>query len=211
MESEMSPGGMFVQRREAAAAADNGSAAGNDNMTTPEEQRLFFGGKEKDNEGHLHAEGVRDMSKLLLLEDASSEERKHEEIRKHNEMLKASEAVAEVSVLEVAVDRGTRVSDKEFLMFTELLMRQLLKLDGIEAEGEVKLQRKAELFHPSTGASCAELCRYTRFSEGKELQPLYYHCKAVSVATQWETFDSGMGSLNAPTSMTSSRNVIQDW
>lgn len=63
----------------------------------PEEQQLFFGGKEKDNEGHLHAEGVRDMSKLLLLEDASSEERKHEEIRKHNEMLKASEAVAEVS------------------------------------------------------------------------------------------------------------------
>ncbi|KAL5166658.1 BAG family molecular chaperone regulator 4 [Glycine soja] len=226
MESEMCPGGMFVQRREAAAAADNGSAAGNDNMTTVmvtvahhsshhhlylptnstfwdvkrllvhrTERRLFFGGKEKDNEGHLHAEGVRDMSKLLLLEDASSEERKHEEIRKHNEMLKASEAVAEVSVLEVAVDRGTRVSDKEFLMFTELLMRQLLKLDGIEAEG----------------ASCAELCRYTRFSEGKELQPLYYHCKAVSVATQWETFDSGMGSLNAPTSMTSSRNVIQDW
>ena len=43
------------------------------------------------------------------------------------------------------MDRGTRVSDKEFLMFTELLMRQLLKLDGIEAEGEVKLQRKAEV------------------------------------------------------------------
>ena len=45
----------------------------------------------------MHAEGVRDMSKLLLLEDACREERKHEEIRKHNEMLKASEAVAEVS------------------------------------------------------------------------------------------------------------------
>ena len=138
----------------------------------PEEQQLFFGGKEKDNEDNLHEEGVRDKSKLLLLEDASSEERKREEIRKHNEMLKASEAVAEVraevdklaervslllilslvietylqvSVLEVAVDGGTRVSDKEFLMSTELLMRQLLKLDSIEAEGEVKLQRKAEV------------------------------------------------------------------
>jgi len=51
----------------------------------------------------------------------------------------------QVSVLEVAVDGGTRVSDKEFLMSTELLMRQLLKLDSIEAEGEVKLQRKAEV------------------------------------------------------------------
>ncbi|XP_020210386.1 BAG family molecular chaperone regulator 4 [Cajanus cajan] len=71
-------------------------------------------------------------------------------------MLKASEAVAgvraevdklaeRVSALEVAVDGGTRVSDKEFLMSTELLMRQLLKLDGIEAEGEAKIQRKAEV------------------------------------------------------------------
>jgi len=51
----------------------------------------------------------------------------------------------QVFVLEVAADGGTRVSDKEFLMCTELLMRQLLKLDGIQAEGEAKLQRKAEV------------------------------------------------------------------
>ncbi|TKY65789.1 BAG family molecular chaperone regulator 4 [Spatholobus suberectus] len=96
-----------------------------------------------------------DKSKLLLVEDAASKERKLEEIRKQNEMLEASEAVAgvqaevdklaeRVSALEVAVDGGTRVSDREFLMSTELLMGQLLKLDGIEAEGEAKLQRKAE-------------------------------------------------------------------
>lgn len=53
--------------------------------------------------------------------------------------------ILQVSALEVAVDGGTRVSDKEFLVSTELLMRQLLKLDGIEAEGEAKLQRKAEV------------------------------------------------------------------
>lgn len=62
----------------------------------PEEQRLFLEGKEKDNEEHLPMEGVMDKSKLLLLEDAASEERKLEEIRKHNEMLKASKAVTEV-------------------------------------------------------------------------------------------------------------------
>ena len=45
----------------------------------------------------------------------------------------------------MAVDGGTEVSDKEFVVSTELLMRQLLKLDGIEAEGEAKLQRKAEV------------------------------------------------------------------
>lgn len=30
-------------------------------------------------------------------------------------------------------------------MTAELLMRQLLKLDGIEAEGEARVQRKAEV------------------------------------------------------------------
>lgn len=47
--------------------------------------------------------------------------------------------------MEVAVDGGTKVAEKEFLISTELLMKQLLKLDSIEAEGEAKLQRKAEV------------------------------------------------------------------
>lgn len=45
----------------------------------------------------------------------------------------------------MAVGGGTQVEEKEFDLSTELLMRQLLKLDGIEAEGEAKLQRKAEV------------------------------------------------------------------
>lgn len=43
------------------------------------------------------------------------------------------------------MDGGTKVSDKEFIVSTELLMRKLLELDGIKAEGEAKLQRKAEV------------------------------------------------------------------
>ena len=35
---------------------------------------------------------------------------------------------------------GTTVEDKEFVVLIELLMRQLLKLDGIEAEGEAKVR-----------------------------------------------------------------------
>lgn len=40
---------------------------------------------------------------------------------------------------------GRKVEDKEFVVLTELLMMQLLKLDGIEAEGEARAQRKAEV------------------------------------------------------------------
>lgn len=45
----------------------------------------------------------------------------------------------------MAVNGGTEVSDKEFAVSTELLMRQLLKLDGIKADGEARVQRKAEV------------------------------------------------------------------
>lgn len=50
-----------------------------------------------------------------------------------------------MTVLEVAVQGGTKVAEEEFAMSAELLMRQLLKLDAIEAEGEAKIQRKAEV------------------------------------------------------------------
>ncbi|KAJ7961196.1 BAG family molecular chaperone regulator [Quillaja saponaria] len=93
----------------------------------PQEQRLFFKGKEKENGEYLHMEGVKDKSKLLLLEESVD---------------KLSERV---TTLEVAVNGGTKVDEKEFEVLTEFLMRQLFKLDGIEAEGEAKLKRKAEV------------------------------------------------------------------
>lgn len=43
------------------------------------------------------------------------------------------------------MNSGTKLAVEEFDVSAELLMRQLLKLDGIEAEGEAKLQRKAEV------------------------------------------------------------------
>ncbi|XP_047179138.1 BAG family molecular chaperone regulator 4-like [Vigna umbellata] len=179
----------------------------------PEEQQLFFRGEEKYNEETLYVEGVLDKSKLLLLDNTASEEWKIEEIRKHNDMLKAIEAVAEVRaevdelaervfVLKVATDGGTRVSDKEFSTCTELLMRQLLKLDGIQAEGEAKLQRKAEVRRVQNFVDTLDALKE------RNSKPVPTTVKTVSVGTQWEHFDSGMGSLNAPTS---SANFTQDW
>lgn len=49
--------------------------------------------------------------------------------------------------LEKSVLAGRKVEDKEFVVLTELLMVQLLKLDGIEAEGEARAQRKAEVHY----------------------------------------------------------------
>lgn len=40
---------------------------------------------------------------------------------------------------------GTKAANQEFVVLTELLMVQLLKLDSIEAEGEAKVQRRIEV------------------------------------------------------------------
>lgn len=50
-----------------------------------------------------------------------------------------------VNALEGIVHGGTKVNEKELLGLTELLMVQLLQLDTIEANGEAKVQRRAEV------------------------------------------------------------------
>lgn len=75
----------------------------------PREQRLLFRGKEKDDEECLHMAGIKDMSKVVLLEDPASKERKLERMKRDHGMLKACEAVAavraEVDKLAVKVGR----------------------------------------------------------------------------------------------------------
>ncbi|KAK9291258.1 hypothetical protein L1049_009446 [Liquidambar formosana] len=182
----------------------------------PKEQRLFFRGKEKEDDEYLHIAGVKNLSKVLLLEDQASKERKLEEMKKSSEISRACEAVAQVRVevdklsekvatLESAVHKGTKVEEKEFSVLTELFMRQLLKLDSIEAEGEAKVQRKMEV------RRVQNLVEKLDTLKARNANPFSNSGNAVSVTTNWETFDSGMGSLSAPPPMPSSTNVTQDW
>ncbi|XP_023544623.1 BAG family molecular chaperone regulator 4 [Cucurbita pepo subsp. pepo] len=189
----------------------------------PEEQRLLFRGKEKDDDEHLHTAGVKNLSKILLLEDHTSKQKVVvedvkvvEEVKKSDTFSKASEAIAEVqsevdklservAALEVAVNGGTNVADKEFIVLTELLMRQLLKLDSIDAEGDAKLQRKAEVRRVQNFVDTLDALK-----AGKS-NPISNNHNTVAVKTEWETFDSGVGSLTPPSPAPSSTRVTQDW
>jgi hypothetical protein len=64
----------------------------------PERQRLFFRGKEKSDREFLHAAGVKDGAKLLLLEKPSPAniEQKVEPVIMDESVMKACEAVARV-------------------------------------------------------------------------------------------------------------------
>lgn len=122
----------------------------------PNVQNLLFRGKEKDDGELLHMAGLKDNAKVVVMENSADEEMNHEEVEASSELSRGSEAVAEVrqqidklaeqvAALEAVVCTGTQVADKDFVFVTEMLMRQLLKLDGIDAEGEGKVQRKLEV------------------------------------------------------------------
>ena len=68
----------------------------NETGLEPKEQRLLFRGKEKSDEEYLHMVGVVDMSKVILLEDPASKERKLEEMKRNQCILNAYQAEAKV-------------------------------------------------------------------------------------------------------------------
>ncbi|OAY83489.1 BAG family molecular chaperone regulator 4 [Ananas comosus] len=182
----------------------------------PQEQRILFRGKEKDNDECLHMAGVKDMAKVVLLEDPASKELKLEQMRRDQGITKACEAIAvvraevsklaeKVSALESAVREGKKVADKEFVVLTELLMVQLLKLDSIEAEGEAKVQRRIEVRRVQNFVETLDTLK------ARNANPFSNSSKTVAVTTQWETFENGLGSLSAPRPMSSSTNITTDW
>ncbi|KAJ1437601.1 Ubiquitin-like domain superfamily [Sesbania bispinosa] len=184
----------------------------------PKEQRLLFRGKEKEDEECLHMVGVKDMSKVILLEDPASKERKLKEMQKSEDVLKACEEVSNVRTevdklyqkvvaLETTVSGGTKVEDKEFVILTELLMVQLLKLDSIAADGEAKVQRRIEVRRVQSYVETIDNLKArnsTSFSNAA-------NNNAVSVMTKWEAFDSGVGNFKSPTSIQSSTVITQEW
>ncbi|XWS53356.1 hypothetical protein CRYUN_Cryun11dG0150300 [Craigia yunnanensis] len=243
IEWELRPGGMLVQKRNVGDASSgpmikikvsHGSyhhdidvpaqstfgdlkrVIAQETGLEPKEQRLLFQGKEKDDEECLHMVGVKDMSKVILLEDPASKERKLEEMKINQSVLKACEEVAKVRAevdklsekvvaLEAIVRGGSKVAEKEFLVLTELLMVHLLQLDTIEADGEAKVQRRVEVLRVQGLVDTLENLK------ARNSNPFSNSCNAVPVTTKWEAFESGIGSLTAPAPLPSSTRITQDW
>ncbi|VFR01904.1 unnamed protein product [Cuscuta campestris] len=124
---ELRPGGMLVQKR---------SCDCNNQSSSP---------------------GFKDGSKPALMEEAPGVERPHFEARKPAKMAVPSK---EITAIRVEIDRlakqvgdvemeaygGKKVGEGVIMNMIELLMNQLLKLDGISAEGDdVKVQRRMQV------------------------------------------------------------------
>ncbi|XP_059298819.1 BAG family molecular chaperone regulator 1-like [Lycium ferocissimum] len=121
-----------------------------------QDQKLLYKDKERDNKSFLDIAGVKDKSKIVLIEDPLSQERRYLEKRKNAKVEKAAKTISEISVevgrlarqvsaLESIITKGGKVVEKDLINLTELLMNQLVQLDGIVAEGDIKLQRKNQV------------------------------------------------------------------
>lgn len=63
-----------------------------------EDQKLLFKDKERDSKAFLDTSGVKDKSKIVLIEDPISKEKRYLEMRKNAKMEKAAKTISEISL-----------------------------------------------------------------------------------------------------------------
>lgn len=187
-----------------------------------EDQKLLFKGKERKSKDFLDVSGVKDKSKIVLVEDPISKEKRIVETRKNAKMEMASKAVTEISLevdrlagqvsaLESVITKGGKVAEKTIVNLIEMLMNQLLKLDGIiTSESHVKSQRKFQVERVQKCVETLDVLKMkntmlNKSSEGPAQKTATG--PAVVITTQWETFDSAADPGSAP----GSTNPMVTW
>lgn len=121
----------------------------------PDDQKVVYKGREADSKEFLDMVGVRDRSKMAMLEDPSAQARRLIEERRNAKAQRAAKAVSrisldvdklasKVSALETIVNKGGRVVEADVVTLTEALMNELVRLDAVAAEGDVRAQRRIQ-------------------------------------------------------------------
>lgn len=122
----------------------------------PQDQKLIFKDKERDSKAFLDAARVKDGSKIVLVEDFASRERRCLEKLRNAKVEKASKSLAEINLavdklqvqvtaLEATASRGVKIAEVDAENLIEMLMSKLIQLDGIVAEGDLKMQRRMQV------------------------------------------------------------------
>ncbi|WZZ22893.1 hypothetical protein YC2023_124280 [Brassica napus] len=121
-----------------------------------EDMKILYKDKERDSKMFLDLCGVKDRSKLVLKEDPMAQEKRLLEKRRNAVVEKAMKSIADISLevdrlagqvsaFETVINKGGKVEEKSLVNLIEMLMNQLLRLDAITADGDVKLKRKMQV------------------------------------------------------------------
>lgn len=166
----------------------------------PGEQKLMYKGKERGNTEFLDVCGVKDRSKLVLMEDPTSRERKYIEMQKNAKIQSAYRAISNISIevdklaeqvvaIEKSVSNGNKVAEVQISTLIELLMRQAIKLDSIPAEGDISSRKNIQA---KMVQKCVETLDQLKISNAKP-KPVIVMAKSKTFdppsTTQWEFFD----------------------
>ncbi|XWS16643.1 hypothetical protein CRYUN_Cryun34aG0108700 [Craigia yunnanensis] len=118
----------------------------------PLDQKLTYRNMERDSKAYLDVARVKDGSKIVLVEDIASKERRCLEILKKAKMEKSSKSLSQISLefdkfaeqvkaLESTGSRGGKVQQMDVDNLTGLLMTSLVKLDELVVIGDLRLQK----------------------------------------------------------------------
>nr|GMD11630.1 BAG family molecular chaperone regulator 2-like [Ipomoea batatas] len=113
----------------------------------PGEQRLIFRGKERENGDYLDMSGVRERSKLIMIEDPESKEKRFIQMRRNAKIQTARRFIDDVAMevnklsdqvcaIEKSIGNGNKVAELQITTLIEMLMAQAVKLDNVHAEGD---------------------------------------------------------------------------
>ncbi|KAL8045609.1 hypothetical protein ABFX02_08G125500 [Erythranthe guttata] len=160
----------------------------------PGEQRLIFRGKERENGDYLDTCGVKDRSKVNLIEDPQSKERRLVEMQRNAKIQAVHQLIEgvttevdrlaeQVCVIEKSIANGNKVAELQITTLTEMLMGQAVKLENIPA-----------------AAFVGDACAATKSLQGKRIQKCVEtldtlkvsnakHKVSPVVTAEWETFD----------------------
>lgn len=163
----------------------------------PQDQKLIFKNKDRDSKEYLDAARVKDGSKIVLVEDIASREKRCLELLKNAKTEKVSKLLAEISLemdklggqvtaLQATASRGGEVSEMDVDNLTELLMANLVKLDGVVAEGDLKLQRRMQV---------KRLQKHIETLDALKLQNSKSSSKGGKIPWQTQTHSSGQMSI----------------
>ncbi|XP_004294033.1 PREDICTED: BAG family molecular chaperone regulator 3-like [Fragaria vesca subsp. vesca] len=155
----------------------------------PGDQRLIFRGKERENGEYLDMCGVKDRSKVMLIEDPGSIERRANQMRRNAKIQTAHRAISDVcmevdkleeqvTAIEKSISNGVKVAEVQITTLIEMLMRLAIKLDNVSAEGDASAQKSLQ---SKRVQKCVETLDVMKISNAE--------VKPVVVTTKWETFD----------------------
>ncbi|KAJ6712408.1 BAG FAMILY MOLECULAR CHAPERONE REGULATOR-LIKE PROTEIN [Salix purpurea] len=120
-----------------------------------EDQRLIYKKKERNSKAYLDIAGVKDGSKIVLIEDITSRQRRCLEMLKTAKIKKGSKSLQQITLdvdqlgekvtsFETTTSKGGKIAEKDVDELTAMLMEKLVAFDGIFVEGDLKLQKRMQ-------------------------------------------------------------------